>query len=98
MPVKGAFNASRTETTKSPAFVVVTAGPGVLLRVMVPEAVFAASRGMDKTPETSQIAISIEVGALTKLGVTTVAPAAEFWAYQISTEFEPLTALALAET
>jgi hypothetical protein len=65
---------------------------------MVPEAVFAASRGMDKTPETSQIAISIEVGALTKLGVTTVAPAAEFWAYQISTEFEPLTALALAET
>jgi hypothetical protein len=98
MAVKLAFIPSRREMTKSPACVVVTAAPGVLLEVTCPMAVFVESGGRDKTPDTSQTEISTEVGALTKVGVTTVAPATEFSAYQISTEATPLAARAPAET
>ncbi len=98
MAVKFVFMANSTEMIKSPVCVVVTAGPEVLLRVTVPLAVFVASGAADKIPDTSQVVISTCVGEPTKLGVTTVAPATELSAYQISTEAEPVVGLAPAET
>lgn len=98
MPVKLAFRPSRTDTIKSPTWVVVTAAPGVLLRVTVPEAVLSASGAKAKTPDTSQDVISTLVGEPTNVGVITVAPELEFIAYQISDVLLPLTHIAPAET
>jgi hypothetical protein len=50
--------ANRTDKTKSPPSVVVTAGPGVLFRVTLPLEIFAASGGEPAIPDTSQTAIS----------------------------------------
>jgi len=78
--------ANMIETMKSPTCEVVTGAPGVLLKVRFPVTILAASGRADEIPDTSQTAIIVAVGAVANVGVTTVAPAFEFTAYQISVD------------
>jgi len=90
--------ANMMDKIKSPTCEVVTAAPGVLLAVRFPVVTLVASRGEAASPDTSQTAIMIEVGAVANVGVTTVAPDFEFTAYQISVDHMPEEPLARAET
>lgn len=83
---------------KSPACVVVTAAPGVLLSVRSPLEVLVTSGAEVEIPDTSQTVISTWVGESSNVGVTTVALGFEFTAYQISDEPLPSAAFAPAET
>ena len=58
MVVKLVPMANRTDKMKSPACVVVTAGPGVLLRVTLPLEMLVTSGGKVEIPNTSQTVIS----------------------------------------
>ena len=57
MPVKSAVLANSTDTIKSPACVVVTAGPGMLLSVTLPLEMLVASGLELETPDTSHTVI-----------------------------------------
>jgi hypothetical protein len=89
--------AYKTDNMKSPALVVVTAGPGVLLRTTRPLEMLVAFGDELETPNTSQAVICTRVGEPTNVGVTTVAPGFEFTAYQISVDPALIVALAPAE-
>ena len=90
--------ANMMDTIKSPTCLVVTAGPGVLLRVRLPLEVLVASGLEVESPETSQAAIWTWGDVPASVGVTTVAPDFEFTAFQISVDHTPEVDRAPAET
>lgn len=89
--------ANMMDKIKSPTWEVVIAAPGVLLRVRFPVEVLPASGVAAESPETSQAAIMTEEAGLVNVGVTTVAPAFELTAYQISVDHMPKVPRAPAE-